>query len=299
MSEQKLPELAELADALELADTVPLALTPSEPAEATATWVLLRGLSRESGHWGEFPRLLLRKIREQQPGAQLIMLDLPGNGMLHRQSSPSEVPAMVEACRAQLARFGVQGPVHVLAMSLGAMVASDWIGRYPSEVCAGVLINTSLRPFSPFYRRLRPLNYMTLLMLSLSRLGYRQREAKVLRMTTRLLKQPEEVLDHWVALQRERPVGVRNTVRQLLAAARYEASRRRPAAPILLLCSKADRLVDWRCSQAISRAWGAPLRLHEHAGHDLPLDDGPWVAQAVGDWLKMRRMQGLDHGEWH
>lgn len=266
---------------------------------AASTWVLLRGLSRESGHWGDFPRLLLRKIREQQPGAQLILLDLPGNGMLHRQTSPSEVPAMVEACRSQVARLGIKGPVHVLAMSLGAMVASDWIARYPKEVCAGVLINTSLRPFSPFYRRLRPLNYFTLLMLSLSRLGYRQREAKVLRMTTRLLPRPEEVLDHWVSLQRERPVGVRNTMRQLLAAARYEATRRRPAAPILLLCSKADRLVDWRCSQAISRAWGAPLRLHEHAGHDLPLDDAPWVAQAVADWLKMRRMQGLDHGEWH
>src|SRR5574343_2061488 len=209
-----------------LLDTVPQALLEPSAAAPASTWVLLRGLSRESGHWGEFPQLLLRQVREQQPGAQLVMLDLPGNGRLHRQASPSDVPAMVEACRAQLAGLGLRGPVHVLAMSLGAMVASDWIARYPAEVCAGVLINTSLRPFSPFYRRLRPLNYMTLLMLSLSRLGYRQREAKVLRMTTRLLEQPEQVLDHWVALQRERPVGVRNTVRQLLAAARYEASRR-------------------------------------------------------------------------
>jgi len=267
--------------------------------ESGVVWVLLRGLSRETGHWGEFPKLLLRRIREQQPGAQILMLDLPGNGVFHRDTSPTEVPQMVEACRQQLARHGVSGPVHLLAMSLGAMVASDWIARYPGEVSAGVLINTSLRPFSPFYRRLRPLNYLTLMVLSLSRLGYRQREAKVLGMTTRLLSDPEAVLDHWVALQKQRPVGVRNTLRQLLAAARYQASRLRPSAPILLLCSKADRLVDWRCSQAISRAWGAPLRLHEHAGHDLPLDDAPWVAQAVADWLRVRRMQGLATGAWH
>jgi hypothetical protein len=35
----------------------------------------------------------------------------------------------------------------------------------------------------------------------------------------------------------------------------------------------------------MSRAWGAPLRLHTQAGHDLPLDDGAWVARAVGEWL--------------
>jgi len=256
-------------------------------------WVLLRGLSRESGHWGGFPEVLRQQIEAEQPGAELLLLDLPGNGVLHRQSSPMQVPAMVEACRSELARRGIAGPVYLLAMSLGAMVASDWVARYPDEVSAAVLINTSLRPFSPFYRRLRPFNYLTLLMLSVSRLT-RRREAKVLSLTTRLLPQPEAVLDDWVALQRKHPMGVRNTARQLVAAVRYRASRSKPGAPVLLLCSQADSLVDWRCSQAISRAWGAPLRLHTHAGHDLPLDDAPWVAQAVGDWLRARQSQGLN-----
>jgi pimeloyl-ACP methyl ester carboxylesterase len=258
-----------------------------------ATWVLLRGLSRESGHWGEFPALLREELETRQPGARLLLLDLPGNGVLHAQASPVRVSAMVEACRAELALRGVSGPVHVLAMSLGAMVASDWVERYPQEVSAAVLINSSLRPFGVFHRRLRPLNFFALLLLSLSRLSARQREARVLELTTRLLPRPEQVLDEWVDLQRQHPVGVRNTGRQLLAAMRYRASRGRPAAPVLLLCSKRDDLVDWRCSQAISRAWGAPLRLHTQAGHDLPLDDPPWVARAIGDWLRLLQMQAL------
>lgn len=264
-----------------------------------AVWVLLRGLSRESGHWGDFSLVLQREIEQLQPGAQLLMLDLPGNGVLHRESSPTQVGAMVESCRAQLRQLGVPGPVHVLAMSLGAMVASDWAARYPQELSAGVLINTSLQPFSPFYHRLRPINYLSFLLLSLSRMGHRRREAKVLEMTSSMQARPDEVLDRWVELQRRHPVGLRNTLRQLLAASRYRASLIRPAVPILLLCSKADRLVDWRCSQAISRAWGAPLRMHVKAGHDLPLDDSPWVAQAVGEWLKLRQMQGLRAGQWH
>ena len=248
-------------------------------------WVLLRGLSRESGHWGAFPELLREALETQQPGAQLVLLDLPGNGEHCHETSPMQVSRMVEFCRAQLASRGVRGPVHLLAMSLGAMVSSEWAYRYPEELSGTVLINASVRPFSPVYRRARPFNYLALLLLSLTRLGLRQREAKVLRLTTRMLAQPAVVLDDWVELQRKRPVGLRNTVRQWLAAARYRASLVRPKVPVLLLCSQADALVDWRCSQALSRAWGAPLRLHTQAGHDLPLDDGLWVARAVRDWL--------------
>lgn len=254
------------------------------------TWILLRGLTRESGHWGSFPGVLAAELQRQQPGASLELLDLPGNGTLHRQTSPSRVADMVDVCRDEMLRRGVPPPYHLLAMSLGAMVVSDWMRRYPEEVAGSVLINTSLRPFSPFFRRLRPSNYWPLLMLSLFRISLRQREAKVLSMTTRLQDKPEAVLENWVELQRNHPVGRRNAVRQLLAAMKYRASYARPRAPTLLLCSKGDELVDWRCSQAISRAWGVPLRLHANAGHDLPLDDAGWVARSVVDWLQAQQL---------
>ncbi len=265
--------------------------------ESPPVWVLLRGLSRESGHWGSFPELLREALETQQPGAQLVLLDLPGNGEHHHETSPMQVPRMVEFCRAQLIQRGVRGPVHLLAMSLGAMVSSEWAYRYPQELRAVVLINTSLKPFSPAYRHARPFNYLALALLSLSRLGVRRREARVLSLTTRMLTQPAAVLDDWVELQRRRPVGLRNTVRQWLAAGRYRASLVRPKVPVLLLCSRADALVDWRCSQALSRAWGAPLRLHTQAGHDLPLDDGLWVARAVRDWLAGMQARGTPRQE--
>ncbi|MBO9686372.1 MAG: alpha/beta hydrolase [Mitsuaria chitosanitabida] len=260
--------------------------------QGSQTWVLLRGLTRESAHWGDFPARLLRALRIQQPQAQLELLDLPGNGDKHRQSSPTHVEDMMEDCRAELRRRGVPPPYQLLAMSLGAMVASEWAAQYPEELTAIVLINTSLRPFSAFFRRLRPSNYWALLMLSLTRLSLRQREAKVLSMTTRLQQQPDRVIEDWVSIQRRHPVRKRNALRQLLAAARYRASVAKPEPPMLLLCSQGDALVDWRCSQAISRAWGAPLRLHARAGHDLPLDDGEWVARNVADWLHVREVVG-------
>ncbi|CAM3759033.1 alpha/beta hydrolase [Roseateles saccharophilus] len=273
--------------------------TPLRVPQARASvWVLLRGLSRESGHWGAFPNFLLRELRQLQPASQLLMLDLPGTGTLRGQASPMQVSAIVDACRRELQARGVAGPVSLVGMSLGAAVLADWANRYPDEVEAGVLINPSLRPFNELFRKTRPLNYLGLLLLSLSRFSARMREERVLSLTTRLTP-AQAVIDRWLELQRLHPLGVRNTARQLIASMRYRASRTRPAAPMLLLCSKADDLVDWRCSQAISRAWGAPLRLHTKAGHDLPLDDPQWVARAVAEWLRDRSIQGVEPGEWH
>lgn len=252
------------------------------------TWVLLRGLGRGGGHWGEFPEIFRSEIASQHSSVELVTLDLPGDGALYQQTSPSRVPALVDACRAELARLGHVGPYHLLAMSLGAMVACDWATRFPREVGAAVLINTSLRPYSPVYRRLRPASYWKLLAMGLVRLGVRWREARVLSLTSRMVSEPDSVIDNWVQLHKQQPLGLRNGFRQLLAAARYRASRLAPSVPVLLLCSRGDELVDWHCSRALSRAWGAPLRMHTQAGHDLPLDDPPWVARAVSDWLRLR-----------
>ena len=112
----------------------------------SGTWLLLRGLTREAGHWGDFPCQLQAAL----PEARILAIDLPGNGTLHRQASPSTIPAMVAACRAELATRGVAGPVHLVAMSLGAMVAIAWAQRHPGELAGMVLINTSVWPLNPF-----------------------------------------------------------------------------------------------------------------------------------------------------
>lgn len=246
-----------------------------------STWIFLRGLTRESAHWGTFPQ----DFRQVVPQVRVILLDLPGNGCFHRQSSPLSVAGMVQACRAELARQDVQAPVSLLAMSLGAMVAVEWARVAPAEVAACVLINTSVRPFSPFHQRLLPHNYPTLLRLALTGAPPEATERTVLRLTSNHARHRLQVLADWVAARYQRPVSARNAVRQLIAAARYRAPEAAPLANILLLASQHDHLVDSRCSQALAAAWNRPLALHPSAGHDLPLDDPGWVAGQVRDWL--------------
>jgi len=238
-----------------------------------STWILLRGLTRESGHWGRFPELL----QDRLPGARILALDLPGNGRLNQARSPARIEATMESCRQQLQALAIEPPYHLLAMSLGAMVAVDWALKHPRELAGCVLINTSLRPFSPWYRRLRPTNYGDLLGLLFARRTAREREETILRLTSRHLQPDAAVVDDWAALRQTRPVTPSNALRQLLAATRYRAPMQAPAVPLLVLASA-------RGSRRLAQQWGVELIEHPTAGHDLPLDDGPWLAEQVAGW---------------
>lgn len=251
-------------------------------------WVLLRGLTREVRHWGRFPQ----QLEDAFPGVPVICLDLPGNGILNRLESPPRVEAMADYCRAEIARRGIATPCRLLAMSLGAIVAVAWAQHYPGDVAAAVLVNTSLRPFSPFHHRLRPSIYPRLLRLFGLPGSGRQVETAILRMTTRRVPDPDAVIEEWLRWRQENPVSRRNALIQLLAAARYRAPRQRPLDRILLLAGGADRLVDPQCSADMARIWDVPLQIHAEGGHDLPLDDQAWVLQRIRDWLELVERDG-------
>jgi len=246
-----------------------------------STWIFLRGLTRESRHWGDFPAIFRGAIAD----ADIVALDLPGNGQLNRMTSPASVAAMAEACRAELQARAIRPPYHVLAMSLGAMVAVAWAERHPRELAGCVLINTSLRPFSPFYSRLRPASYAALLGLALPGGDAYARERGILRITSRMAGDHVRILSAWSAWRKERPVSRANALRQLWAALRYRAPTQPPSVRMLMLAGAADKLVDPRCSRRLAQLWQADLAEHPRAGHDIPLDDGAWVARQVRDWL--------------
>src|SRR5262249_21089728 len=94
-----------------------------------------------------------------------------------------------------------------------------------------------------------------------------------------------DIVSAWTRYAEEQPMSRANALRQLLAAARYRAPAKGPAVPVLVLASAGDGLVDPRCSEKIAQEWKLPVAVHPTAGHDRPLDDGPWVAAEVKRWL--------------
>jgi pimeloyl-ACP methyl ester carboxylesterase len=251
-------------------------------------WIFLRGLTRERRHWGDFPAV----FREAIPAAEIVAPDLPGNGTLNALRSPAAIGAMVEHCRNALREQGIRPPYFLLAMSLGAMVAAEWAARHPEELRGCVLIGTSFGGISPFHQRLRPRNYATLLGLALPGMNDAAREAAVLRLTSSLAENRDRIVRDWSAWRREHPVSRANALRQLWAAARYRLPAQRPAVPMLVLAGAGDSLVDPACSRELARRWHTGYAEHPAAGHDLPLDDGAWVARQVREWLQRLEERG-------
>lgn len=244
-----------------------------------STWVFLRGWAREARHWGDFPE----QFRAAMPDAEIVELDPPGGGRFYAQRSLLTVESMVEHARAWLLTRNAPPPYHLLGLSLGGMVCLDWASRHPGEAAACVVLNTSLRPFSAFYERVQPRNYATLLRVLCER-DPRARESAIFRLTSSGELKPD-LVSAWTRYAEEQPMSRGNALRQLLAAARYRAPAA-PHVPVLVLASAGDRLVSPSCSKSLARRWNVPIVVHPTAGHDLPLDDGPWVAAEVKRWLR-------------
>ncbi|CAM3595537.1 alpha/beta hydrolase [Polaromonas hydrogenivorans] len=253
------------------------------------TWILLRGLTREARHWGEFPRQLALLLQNPSTAmAQIVPLDLPGNGAFYRLASPSSVRRMVEFARQQLKARGCRPPYSLLAMSLGGMVVADWAQQYPHEVARLVLINTSLRPYSGMTERLRPDNWLRLALLAARWQGGESSdyvEQVIHQLTCQRVDARDADVAAWVRIRKDAPVSAANAWRQFWAAARF-SSAKVPRCPVLVLSSRGDQLVHPRCSTHLAQAWQAAHHAHPWAGHDLPHDDPAWVGQQVSGWLK-------------
>jgi len=268
-------------------------------------WILLRGLARESAHWGDFVPLLQSAF----PDARITLLDLPGTGCFHQETSPRSIKAITDSVRSHALDKGViQQPVTILALSLGAMVAWEWMRRYPEDICGAVLMNTSFADLSPFYQRLRWQSYKDFAGLVLTR-NLHKRESGILRLTSNrrnisrdgvyaasqsgagaAISRDGVYAAAWEKIQKERPINLKNSVRQIIAAATYRPGDIKPEQPVLLLNGLGDRLVSPACSEAIHKKWNLELRRHPWAGHDLTLDRGEWVAVQLKNWLAQNRL---------
>jgi pimeloyl-[acyl-carrier protein] methyl ester esterase len=256
------------------------------PAERSPDrWILLRGLARESGHWLDFPARVREKLGLCYP------LDLPGTGKLHKLSSPFRIKDFTEFVRAQK-DFLPKGNYFGLAVSLGGMVLSDWISRYPGELKGVVVINTSRGDLSPPHKRLKPEAAAKLLKAMASPSLY-ERELKILSVLSQREEMHREWAKEWAEIARQRPISPVTVARQLLAAATFGLSNKVSQTPVLVLSSIADEMVDSSCSTQIADQWSCDIERHPWGGHDLTLDDPDWVLEKTSQWRQKLKSAGI------
>lgn len=256
-----------------------------EGTEDVMRWVWIRGLVREKEHWYQLPPA----FRERFPDAELQFLDLPGNGIRFQEKTPVSVPMMARILADAFRRLEWQTPsgtpTYILAMSLGAMVAYEWLVHRPGDFDGAVLTNTSFRGLSSTLKRIRPQNLPG--MLRAARLNdLVERERQILALTSNRSDAHEQAAEFYASIAAQRPVARENFLRQVMAAARYRIPDAKPRVPTLVLVSRKDSLVDPQCSRDLQRYISASFAEHPWANHDLALDDPQWMVERIAEWLE-------------
>ena len=253
------------------------------PAQDSLHLYLIRGIGRESGHWGpEF----LNRIQQQNPSTHIHFLDLPGSGIFHKQPALISIPKMAEFLEEN---YGVQtqntsGTHILLATSLAGNVALEWSRRYPNNFSGLVLVGTSLKKVCDKKDRVQPDAKKGFVDIFLSN-DLRTRERKFLAINSNVHQENDSLLQAWMDIQYRHPVKRSALMKQTLAGMLYQPPQNAPMVPILIVGSEGDKIVKPECICAVQKHLGASLKMHPSSGHGVPIDAPIWLADKVSNWV--------------
>ena len=244
---------------------------------------LLRGLVREKEHWNWFKSY----IEDQFPSANIILLEIPGVGETCDQISPDSFKEMVKFMRDKHEDTIKNDEENLLmAMSLGGMIARVWLDIYPEDFKKVILVNTSFKGITPLFKRLRPLSLLRFINIFFTP-SIESREKKILAMVSNNKIEREKLIDSWVDIQKKRPVRRKSFINQIKAALTSKVSIEMPkGVELLIIGAKGDGLCHYESSILLNKAWGGELKIHESAGHDLPIDDPNWLVSTMKNWYQ-------------
>lgn len=244
---------------------------------------LLRGLTRESGHWGaEF----LGAVSAAFPNSKISQLDLPGSGKYYQEKSGTSVNKLMEFMRErELTNIqATRGKNLILASSLGALVAAEWAEKHPEDFQGIVLAAGSFKKICDLDERANPKIRKELIRVFFEK-DLATREAMVLNINSNDEANFDKNLSSWIEMQESRPMTKANMFRQSIAGMRYAFSGNVPQVPVLIIGSRGDRLVSETCTTKVHEAFGGEIAWHETAGHGIPIDAPHWMVSKVQTWV--------------
>ncbi len=254
-------------------------------------WLLLRGLGRVKEHWLDLPEALQMALRRNaDSSSQVLCLDLPGFGTESNAKVPLSIAAHTDYLRERFFSSGPQNNFGLLGVSLGGMIALDWVARYPDDFKKLVVINSSARDVSSLFQRLSPFALYSAGRMAAAK-EPEKREVQSLKLISNLKDKDPVIINAMVDIAKKHPMLRDKVWRQTTAAALFSCPSQ-IAIPTLIVSSLKDRMVDSRCSKMIAEKLStnalpqAPitLKFHPTAGHDLPLDDPEWLIERLKEF---------------
>ncbi len=248
------------------------------------SFVLIRGLGHEARHWGVFVDLL----KKQDFCSEVFLCDLPGAGVFYKEKGASSVTKMLEHLVLNYhEKFVTKKPLVLVGLSLGGMLALEYMAKYPNMFSACVLINSSVGSLTPWYRRMRLSAIPTVLRIALTT-NISQKQRLILSLVSSRYQNDPLTLAEQIRIAQTQPIRLYNLMRQLFAGARFKAPHLEGIGKTLVLYSEKDALVDPRSSLALAQFLSSVVFSHPEAGHDLPLDDPQWIQEKMANFFEKR-----------
>ena len=196
--------------------------------ERMINFYLLRGMSRESAHWGCFQNTLEMHF----PGQTIVQMDLPGFGQLNNINSPKNMEDIIKVLKTSY--YVNSESINILiASSFAANVALKWGSQHAQDFHGLILLSPSIKGICTFTERVQPRSWFNGFMI-LFHPSEMYREKKLLQINMNQKEMQHELLQEWKHIRRIRPFKHKNVIRQILIAKNFEMPKIREDIPILI-----------------------------------------------------------------
>jgi 3-oxoadipate enol-lactonase len=240
--------------------------------------VLIQGLGYDRAGWAPVRRMLRRHFR-------LVLVDNRGSGRSDPAPGPFTVADMARDVAGVLDVLNL-GPVNVMGVSLGGMVAQELAIGHPQHVAALVLVATT-----PGWPDGYPMPAPSVALLASA--GHLPAEAALRRnvenaLSTETVRTRPEVVEEMLDHSRTHRIEPRAWLAQMRAGASYAGNRRRSRirARTLVVHGSADTVVDPRNAELLASGIpDAELVVLPGLGHLLFWEDPRAFVDAVSRFL--------------
>lgn len=250
---------------------------------------LLRGLTRESGHWGQ---PFLDALKQQVPNARIFLLDLPGSGKYVDENASFDIKEMVDFMKVEVDSINAKydGDNLICATSLGGMLATEWVISYPNDFQGLVFIAASFKGICDLNERVQKQVRKDMFKVMFSK-SIEEKEKLIVRINSNHPENYDSVTKVWVQVQQERPMKKKNIFKQAIAGMLYSTNGKKPEVPLMIIGSEGDRMVCATCTEKIHQEFGGTKVMHPDAGHGLPIDEPMWLAEQISIWINSTYQQ--------
>lgn len=245
---------------------------------------LLIGLTKESAHWDD---TFVEKLKELYDTQEVIAMDLPGAGKYLDLASPLTMEGIVSMTRDHYQDYfknSDQFENILVAISLGGMVATEWLKNFPNDFSKFVIVNSSFKGLSPVYKRVQPKAMLEFFKI-FGTADDKKREDRIIKLCGNNVQNHPPILEKWVKIAKERPMSKLNMIRQTIAGARFNPEYR-PEIPTLIIAARHDKLAHHSCSENLQKYWNGDFHMIEevHIGHGVHIDAPNELAQIIYEW---------------